>query len=246
MDNGNIIDNQSGEPNSSATPTNATPGADNPTTIDDATQQSPEVLITSQADKGTNSPDSTANAQEPEATIEINEETIRAYAEDIGLADIPEFNIGEDLYGDQQTMSRKDMQTLVPAMMKLGIPKEKATETMCMVAAYQKLQLERATQEAREAINQRIAESKAKFGDDLSRICADAEKGAMAIFDKGLWQEMCETPILINDARFIDALARVGRMIKTDTGTKASSTGDASSGPWSAQHWIESSAKFGK
>ena len=228
---------------------NVTPATQEPTSnnISEPTQVSTlldQVNTNASAPIDTPPPDANTITAEPTA-IEVNEQTIANYAKEANFADLEKISVGKDLGDVEQFVDMDALKNLTPAIMKMGIPAEKAKDVFALVAAYESTQLSAYNKMAVESINQRAEESRKEFGSDLADMCRMAEDGGSAIFDESLWKELKATPILVNDKRFIRALARVGRMVKTDTGTKASSTGDALGGQWSAAHWIKSSAKYG-
>lgn len=181
--------------------------------------------------------------EEPE--IIINEETVGNYIKDSGFDFSKDISIGVDALGDgEQFVSAAMIKALTPAIMKLGIPANKAGDAYQLIAAYEKAQLEHNNKAAVAEINARAEASRKEFGKSLGEVCQLAEQGGSAIFGDGLWEEMKEVPILTNDKRFLRALAKVGRMLKTDRGTNASNVGAERSKSFTAEGWVKSSSRY--
>lgn len=190
-----------------------------------------------------------APAGEPNAEptqIEINDETIATFVTESGFDFTKDISIGTDALGDgEQFISAQMLKNLTPDLMKLGIPANKAGDALKLIESYERMQLEHNNKAAIAEINARAEASRKEFGKELGEVCQLAEQGGSAIFGDGLWEEIKGVPVLTNDKRFLRALAKVGRMLKTDKGTNArTSAGNDQNKSFSASAWIKSSSRY--
>lgn len=240
----NIIDSQE----QSTTAPEATPVLE--PQADPTNPSSPKSLMDEiNAVNNTGNPDAGQSAPaEPttdEPEIEITDEAVAEYAKQSGFDFTKDISIGTDALGDgEQYVSADIIKTLTPAIMKLGIPAEKAGAAYQLIAQYEKAQLEHNNKLAITEINARAEASRKEFGKELGEVCRLAAQGGAAIFGDGLWEEMKEVPILVNDKRFLRALAKVGRMLKNDKGTQAKTAVANEPKTFSANAWIKSSSRY--
>lgn len=231
-----------GEENANAVP-NAANEAKAPEQVavaDDGAKQTEQK----QADDGAKQTESSARNEEPDildlaknpeaqqqSAKEKDAADFAAYLKDAGLGEtVTDIRIGQNSDGTPATtIPASEAGAILYAAQKAGIPADKAQGMLGVVAALDRVRREDREKEAAATLAEIRAETRKEFGDALPAAARDMVAGAVALFGNDLWNDICTAPALVNDVRFVRALANYGARLRSDSGGPAPASPGAAS-----------------
>jgi len=149
------------------------------------------------------------------------------YAADAGFGDgaeVADIPLGADPEGNALSMDAAQQREFLPFLREAGVPADKAPGVVKAFAAHEaaRIKADLARNKAETAAIWRKTQE--TFGESLKQVLADAQRGALRLFPKDLWEEMRRVPALALDERLLRALAAHGRSYKNDNGGPPPST----------------------
>lgn len=126
------------------------------------------------------------------------------------------------------TMPAAEVGAMLQALKATGIEADKAKPMLGMVAALDRFRADAAANEERTILRNLRAEAAQEFGDGLANAARDMVSGGVALFGAELWKDLTENALpLVNDKRFIRAMASYGARLRNDNGGPAPASGGA-------------------
>ena len=127
------------------------------------------------------------------------------------------------------TMPAAEVGAVLNALQATGIPADKAGPMIGMVAALDQYRAKQAAEQERTILRGLREDAAKEFGDHLGAAARDMVAGGMALFGAELWKDLAENALpLLNDKRFIRAMASYGARLRNDNGGPAPAAGGAS------------------
>lgn len=125
-------------------------------------------------------------------------------------------------------MPAAEVGAMLQALKDTGIEATKAAPMIGMVAALDNYRAEQAAAEEKTILRNLRAEAAKEFGDGLANAARDMVSGGVALFGADLWKDLSENALpLLNDKRFIRAMASYGARLRNDNGGPAPASGGA-------------------
>lgn len=154
------------------------------------------------------------------AATEAEKAAESAWLKDAGI------EIGKDFEfkapdGSDVSFAAKDAAAMLAAMRHSGIPADKAKDMLIATAALEKVREQQQEAEERKVLQQLREEAVQEFGPGIRAAARDMQAGGLQLFGKELWEDICTIPALVNDRRFIRAMAGLGRFQRNDNGGPA-------------------------
>lgn len=193
-----------------------------PTPADDPKNDPPDILDLAKSDEAK----ATEAAQKAQADFD-------AYAKAAGFADgITDALLAKGENGEPDvTIPAAEVGAILSALQTTGISPDKAGSMIGIVAALDHYRGEQAAQEERTILRNLRAEAAQEFGDGLAAAARDMVSGGVALFGAELWKDLAENALpLLNDKRFIRAMASYGARLRNDNGGPAPAAGGAVTG----------------
>jgi hypothetical protein len=130
----------------------------------------------------------------------------------------------------EASLPAREVGAILSVLKGAGIPAEKAGDMIGMVAALDRLRSEEQSQADEKVLAAIRADTAKEFGDSLGAAARDMFAGGQRLFGAELWNDICTISALVNDKRFVRALASYGRSARNDDGGPAPASGGARSG----------------
>lgn len=158
--------------------------------------------------------------EQERAATEAEKAAESAWLKDAGI------EIGKDFEfkapdGSDVSFAARDAAAMLAAMRHSGIPADKAKDMLIATAALEKVREQHQEAEERKVLQQLREEAVQEFGPGIRAAARDMQAGGLQLFGKELWEDICTIPALVNDRRFIRAMAGLGRFQRNDTGGPA-------------------------
>lgn len=128
------------------------------------------------------------------------------------------------------TMPAQEVGAIFSVLQATGIPAEKAKDMVGMVSALDQFRAQAQAAHDEEVLASIRAETAKEFGDNLGAAARDMVAGGERLFGAELWKEICTIPALVNDKRFVRAMAAYGRSGRNDDGGPAPASGGGRTG----------------
>lgn len=129
-------------------------------------------------------------------------------------------------------MPAAEVGAMLQALKDTGIEATRAAPMIGMVAALDNYRAEQAAAEEKTILRNLRAEAAKEFGDGLANAARDMVSGGVALFGADLWKDLSENALpLLNDKRFIRAMASYGARLRNDNGGPAPASGGAATTP---------------
>lgn len=135
---------------------------------------------------------------------------------------------GENGEGDVKLPAR-EVGAIMTVLQRSGIEAGKAKDMVGMVAALDQYRAQAAQENERRILRAVREETRKEFGDGLVAASRDMVAAGQALFGAELWGEICTIPVLVNDKRFVRAMASYGARLRNDNGGPAPTAGGAAS-----------------
>lgn len=120
------------------------------------------------------------------------------------------------------TLPANEVGAIMTVLQKSGIDAGKAKDMVGMVAALDQFRAKAAMESERRILRDLRAETQKEFGDGLVAAARDMVKGGRALFGDELWTYITENAApLVNDKRFVRAMAAFGARLGNDSGGPA-------------------------
>lgn len=193
-----------------------------PTPADDPKNEPPDILDLAKSDEAKK----TEAAEKAKADFD-------AYAKAAGFADgVTDTVLKKGENGEPDvTMPAAEVGAMLHALKATGIEADKAKPMMGIVAALDNYRSQQAANEERTILRNLRAEAAQEFGDGLAAAARDMVSGGIALFGAELWKDLAENALpLLNDKRFIRAMASYGARLRNDNGGPAPAAGGAVTG----------------
>lgn len=149
------------------------------------------------------------------------------YAAAAGFGDeakIESIPLGEAPDGSALSMDAAQQLEFLPYLRAAGVPAEKAPEVVKAFAAREAARIKADIDRDKAETAAIWRKTQDTFGESLKQVLSDAQRGALRLFPKDLWEEMRKVPALALDERFLRSLAAHGRSYRNDNGGPPPST----------------------
>ena len=128
------------------------------------------------------------------------------------------------------TMPAQEVGAIFSVLQATGIPADKAKDMIGMVSALDQFRAQAQAAHDEMVLASIRAETAKEFGDNLGAAARDMVAGGERLFGAELWKDICTIPALVNDKRFVRALAAYGRYGRNDDGGPAPASGGGRTG----------------
>lgn len=128
------------------------------------------------------------------------------------------------------TMPANEVGAIFSVLKQTGIPADKAKDMVGMVSALDHFRAKAQAERDEKILASIRAETAKEFGDSLGAAARDMVAGGERLFGAELWKDICTIPALVNDKRFVRALAAYGRSGRNDNGGPAPASGGGRTG----------------
>lgn len=126
------------------------------------------------------------------------------------------------------TLPANEVGAIMTVLQRTGIPADKAQGMVGMVAALDQFRARAAQENERRVLRAIREETQKEFGDGLVAAARDMVKGGRTLFGDELWTYITENAApLVNDKRFVRAMAAYGARLGNDSGGPAPTSGGA-------------------
>jgi hypothetical protein len=149
------------------------------------------------------------------------------FGDDAKTESIP---LGEAPDGSSLSMDAAQQREFLPYLRAAGVPAEKAQEVVKAFAAREAARIKADIDRDKAETADIWRKTQDTFGESLKQVLSDAQRGALRLFPKDLWEEMRKVPALALDERFLRSLAAHGRSYRNDNGGPPPSDRKAPSG----------------
>ena len=128
------------------------------------------------------------------------------------------------------TLPAREVGAIFSVLQATGIPADKAKDMIGMVSALDQFRAKEQEEADAKVLAAIRAETAKEFGDNLGAAARDMVAGGERLFGAELWKDICTIPALVNDKRFVRAMAAYGRSGRNDDGGPAPASGGGRTG----------------
>ena len=128
------------------------------------------------------------------------------------------------------TLPAREVGAIFSVLQATGIPADKAKDMIGMVSALDQFRAQAQAAHDEKVLAGIRAETAKEFGDSLGAAARDMVAGGERLFGAELWKDICTITALVNDKRFVRAMAAYGRSGRNDDGGPAPASGGGRTG----------------
>jgi hypothetical protein len=128
------------------------------------------------------------------------------------------------------TMPAQEVGAIFSVLKQTGIPADKAKDMIGMVSALDQFRAQAQAAHDEKVLAGIRADTAKEFGDNLGAAARDMVAGGERLFGADLWKDICTITALVNDKRFVRAMAAYGRSGRNDDGGPAPASGGGRTG----------------